>query len=126
MKFYRISKREFILSAADRWAMLNTETARTSDDQGVLRKLQELDLHQASEDDVARIVGHHGLTGLICDICHYEVDEALIYEDPQHEPHSFCQACFGEAIRVFGQFETQRQREKQRARGHLRLVKNQA
>ncbi len=122
MKFYRISKREFILTAPERWAMLNAESARTADERRVLHKLYELDLHKATEDDVARIVGHHGLTGLVCDICHYEVDEALIYEDPQGEPHSFCQACFGEAVKVFGQFGQQALAVPNKTR-HLQLVK---
>ena len=121
MKFYRISKRDFILTAPERWALLNS--GKNKEDFKTLQKLQALDLQQATEDDVARIVGHHGLTGLMCDVCDFSIDEAIIYEDRSQEPHSFCQACFGDAVKVFAESSPMESTAGVRRKPHLSLVK---
>jgi hypothetical protein len=102
MSFFILTKRDFILSAAERWEMLHSEKQKTKRELDTLTALRRMNLATATEDDVARVVGHRGLTGLVCDVCHGEIEAALVYEDRNAEPHSFCQDCLAHAAKLFG------------------------
>lgn len=103
MGFYILTKRDFILSAPERWEMLYTQKKKTKKDLDTLAALRRLDLDRATESDIESIVGHRQLTSFACDVCFEEVDEAVIYEDRNAEPHSFCQDCFSNAAKLLGE-----------------------
>ncbi len=122
MGFYILTKRDFILSAPERWEMLYTERKKTKRDLETLSALRRLDLALASENDIEKIVGHRQLTSFACDVCREEVEEAVIYEDRQSEPHSFCQDCFSNAAKLLGDHKRPHARFAQSSRARLSLV----
>lgn len=122
MGFYILTKRDFILSAPERWEMLYTQKKKTKRDLDTLAALRRLDLEHATEGDIESIVGHRQLTSFACDICFTDVQEALVYEDRNAEPHCFCQDCFGNAAKLLGERSPVRSRFVGSARAHLSLV----
>lgn len=109
MSFFILTKRDFILSAAERWEMLHVDKQKTKRDLETLKALRRMNLATATEGDVAKVVGHWGLTCLVCDVCHEEIDAALVYEDRNAEPHGFCQACFVQAAQLFGKMQREQE-----------------
>lgn len=122
MGFYILTKRDFILSAPERWEMLYSQKKKTRRDLETISALKNLDLATATENDIEDIVGHRQLTSFACDVCLEEVDEALVYEDRNSEPHSFCNECFSNASKLLGEMGKGRGRYSRPTRARLSLV----
>lgn len=97
-----ITKREVIKRVAERWLNQYTQFKRHSGEkQDTYKRLLQLVLDTATEDDVEKVIGNRSWTRMACDQCEQEVDTLVqVGQEPDYESRtaSLCPTCLRAAV----------------------------